>query len=179
MKRFALFVLALCLAAPVLANDTGAPLITRTVAPCRVLDTRFALGATPNLNAEDVFVRGALLPHSSGGRPDCLVPETAEAAIVNVTVIDPTSSGVLKIDATGFLSASQVFSRINFAAGQKISNEMTVSLCNVFLYPHPHAACPLDGAGRFLDFQIIPVMAAGASTHVVVDVVGYLERMPD
>jgi hypothetical protein len=166
------------LALPASANPTGAPLAHYPVEPCRVLDTRFALGPIAHNTGINVFIRGAALPATQGGtQTDCGVPVAAESAIINVAVVQPTSEGYLRLNGTGFVHGPKgPYSRINFAAGQTISNEMSVSLCNVFIYPAPHAPCLFDTAGHYLDFDIQPKIAVGASVHVVIDVVGYLAR---
>ncbi len=179
-KGLLAFIAALCLASAAQANPTGAPLLTFPVHPCRIMDTRVALGPLASSNAYDAFVRGNALPPSWGGtHADCGVPESAEAVVVNVTVLSATGPGNLRINGTGWLSSPKgIYSRVNFTQGQIIANEMQVSLCNVFLYPHPHEACPYDGQGSYLDFQISPAMPIPGSVHVIIDVLAYLARIP-
>lgn len=162
---------------PATANPTGAGLLVYPVEPCRVLDTRAGKGVIAVNVAIDVFVRGSQLRASDGAqRTDCRVPAAAEAVIVNVTAVWPEGNGFLKINGTGWVYGPQgQYSRLTYRAGENDANEMTVSLCNSYFAPHPHAACPQDGNGRYLDFQVLnPV--GGAPVHLVVDVVAYLAR---
>lgn len=178
MKRsVALSVLGLCLAASAFANPTGAPLQVFPVHPCRIFDTRVSLGPLPDGYAVDVFVRGDNLPASYGAlQSDCGVPREAEAVIVNVTAINPSAAGYLKISGTGWVtSPAGAYARLTFNAGDLVSNEMTISLCNIYLYPADHAACFYDSNGHYADFQIV---SAGASVHIAAEVVAYLKR-PD
>lgn len=175
MKRvvYALVVTAAALMPlPASANPTGAPLVSYPVEPCRFLDTRVS-GALQGGTVMRAWVRGILLSADNGAaQSDCGVPKTAEAVRVNIVVFQPTTSGHLKINGVGTVHGPQgVYSRINFNAGLNVSNEITISLCNLF---EPHQACPFDDVGRFLDFEILN-MSAGP-VHVVGDVVEYLQR---
>ncbi len=94
------------------------PLDFYTVPPCRMIDTRNAVGpyGGPALQA--------------GGRnfavaSQCGVPASARAIAVNVTVIGPTSSGFLAVGPTG---VSLSTSTVNFAAGQTRANNAVVGL---------------------------------------------------
>lgn len=157
------------------AAPTGQPLASYPVQPCRVLDTRAGLGPVPHGVTLDVFVRGSALPTSDGAlQTDCGVPNTAEAVVVNVVVVNPTAAGYLKANAHGEInSPNGAYNRLTFAAGDVISNEMQVGLCNAVFFDDAPPACPY-GMGLYRDFQVQPVMSPGASAHVVVDVVGYL-----
>lgn len=181
MRRTAtLSLLLLCLIAKQLyAAPTGSPLIVQPVEPCRVLDTRATLGALSANTAMSVYVRGSNLPSNQGGQSDCAIPPAAEAVVINVVAIAPTTVGHLKINGTG--GSSGTYSRVNYTPAENIANEMTVGLCNVFLFPHEHEPCPgpvILGPGVYADLQIINMAPAGSSTHIVADVVGYLARMP-
>ncbi|MDG4806686.1 hypothetical protein O7634_07940 [Micromonospora sp. WMMD1120] len=84
----------------------------RSVAPVRVLDTRAAGGS-------------AFAPHTGrtldlSGR----VPSGATAVVLNVTVTEPTTSGVLTVHPFG--TAVPTASNLNFVAGQTIPNLVMV-----------------------------------------------------
>lgn len=119
-----------------------------TVAPCRVLDTRNKNGpwGGPSLaaGADRVFV--------VGGR--CLVPASARAVAVNLTVTGPTVAGHLTIFQAG--GATTTTSAINFAAGQTRGN---------------NAVLTLGAAG---DLVVRCAMASGG-VHFILDVTGYFE----
>lgn len=173
--------LVLC-SSNLLANPTGAPLVSYPIEPCRILDTRVSIGAIPTHTAIDVFVRGSALQSSDGAQlANCGVPTSAEAVLVNVTAVFPSSTGDLLINGTGRvagLNGAYQYSRVTYMPGTLLSNEIQVSLCNTYLYPSPHSPCPHDGVSRYRDFQILNLSSTGSSVHVVVQVVGYLERMP-
>lgn len=161
------------------AQPTGAPLFHFPLHPCRVLDTRTSIGPLVGGNAMDVYVRGNQLLSSHGAqRADCGVPPEAEAVIINVTAIQPNSVGNLKLHATGWVHGPMGnYSRLNYAPAENAANEMTVSLCNTYIYPTTHEACGTgDPSGRYTDFQIWNSSAPTTTLHIVADVVGYLAR---
>lgn len=177
MKTLASFLIILfsaCLS--LLAHPTGAALYSFPVIPCRILDTRVSLGALQANTAMDVHVRGSALLSSEGaGISDCDVPPKAEAVMVNVTVVSPSSTGHLKINGYGEVAGPHgIYSRFNYRPFENDSNEMQIDLCNIFLFPAPHEPCGFDGF-RYNDFQVLNVATAG-SLHIVMDVVGYLAR---
>ncbi|WP_328421334.1 DUF1565 domain-containing protein [Micromonospora sp. NBC_00389] len=88
----------------------------RSIAPLRVLDTRSAGNS-------------AFAPHT--GRTLDLtgrIPAGATAAVLNVTVTAPTTSGVLTVHPYG--TAVPVASNLNFVAGQTIPNLVMVPVVN-------------------------------------------------
>lgn len=174
LSFFALLSLAFAVAAS--ANPTGAGLLVYPVEPCRILDTRVSIGPVDVNTAIDVFVRGSQLQASDGAqRSDCGVPPEAEAVVVNVTVVGPQGNGYLKINGTGRAYGPQGrYSRLTYRLGENDANEMTISLCNVYILPSEQEACPYDGMGRYSDFQVLN--AIGSPVWVVVDVVAYLAR---
>jgi len=180
MRHAVAVLLGVCLfTAPTFAHPTGAPLATFPVQPCRILDTRVA-APLPTGTAYDGFARGSALSSAWGAaQADCGIPAAAEAVTFNVTVLSPTTAGYLKINGTGSVtSPNGPYARIVFAALQSISNEVTVDLCNVYLFPAEHEPCPYteEEPDLFSDFQILPQMGTGGTVHVVIDVVNYLAR---
>jgi hypothetical protein len=91
-----------------------------TVAPCRAVDTRNAAGpwGGPALaaNSDRTF--------ALGGR--CGIPTSAKAASVNVTVLQATSAGDLRLYPAGTGMANS--SAINYSAGQTRANNATAPL---------------------------------------------------
>lgn len=101
-------------------------------------------------------------PLSSGGSlrlkatGACGIPATAVALAVNVTVLQPTASGRLSV-FPGDVAAET--STLNFQANETRANNATLRLS-------------YDGAGTL---RLNPVMPAGGTVHVAVDVTGYYE----
>lgn len=84
------------------------------------------------------------------------IPATAKALSVNVTAVSPATAGHAKVWAGG--SPEPTSSRINFAAGKNIANEMIV---------------PIGGDGN------IQLKNFAGNTHYVFDVTGYFEEDTD
>ena len=122
--------------------------IYHTITPCRLVDTRNAPGpyGGPALSAgtnRTIDVDGGA----------CGVPATADAVVLNVTVVGPTVPGFLQIWPTG--TAVPTVSALNFAAGQTRGNN------GIF---------KLDASGQF-DLRV-----SGGTTQVIIDVVGYFQE---
>jgi uncharacterized repeat protein (TIGR01451 family) len=117
-----------------------------TGTPCRVADTRNAVGDSggPALAANTVraFPVTGL----------CGVPADARAVVLNITVVQPTDVGDLRLFPAG--TAAPLASTINFGAGAVRANNAIISL----------------GAGGRLAVQCD--MPTG-STHVLIDVAAY------
>jgi Metallo-peptidase family M12 len=100
----------------------GGPTATHfyTVTPCRAVDTRNAAGpwGGPALaaNSDRTF--------ALGGR--CGIPTTAKAVSVNLTVVQGTAGGDLRLYPAGSGMASS--SAINYSAGQTRANNATAAL---------------------------------------------------
>ncbi|WP_406078016.1 hypothetical protein [Micromonospora sp. NBC_00858] len=88
----------------------------RSVAPLRVLDTRSA--------GNSAFAPNSGRTLDLSGR----IPAGATAAVLNVTVTAPTTSGVLTVHPYG--TAVPVASNLNFVAGQTIPNLVMVPVVN-------------------------------------------------
>jgi uncharacterized repeat protein (TIGR01451 family) len=119
-----------------------------TLAPCRLLDTRNAVGTYggPALAAggDRVFpLRG-----------QCDVPATARALSVNLTVTQSTANGNLRLYAAG--TPLPGVSTINYVAGQTRAND---------------AVAPLNGLGELA----VRCSQAAGTAHVILDVNGYFE----
>jgi hypothetical protein len=119
-----------------------------TVTPCRILDTRGAVGPSggPALaaNAERTIVLA--------GR--CGIPSSARAVSVNLTVTEPSSPGHLVLfPAATPLPAT---SNLNFRARQTRAN---------------NAVLPLGASGDI----VVRCTQAGGTVHFILDVNGYFE----
>ncbi|WP_410814711.1 right-handed parallel beta-helix repeat-containing protein [Micromonospora sp. 067-2] len=108
------------------------------VAPKRVLDTRSGAAKPIAPNAD------LRLDLSS------VLPADATAAILNVTVTQPTRAGVLAVYPDG--TPAPVASNLNFVAGQTIPNLVSV---------------------RVVDGRVAIRNASSGTTHVVADLAGY------
>jgi glucose/arabinose dehydrogenase len=120
-----------------------------TLTPCRVVDTRNPAGpyGGPALAA------GTTRTFTLAGQ--CGVPATAQAVAVNLTVTIPNAAGHLETFPAG--STPQGTSVLNFGPGQTRAN---------------NAALLLGATGGL---SVACVMPGGASTHFILDVVGYFE----
>jgi predicted outer membrane repeat protein len=127
--------------------DVG-PLDFNSLAPCRILDTRNAVGP----------LGGPALAAGSSRTfavwNVCGIPTTARALSINVTATRASAAGHLRLHPANQLVPGT--SALNFNAGLTRAN---------------NAILALGSAG---DFTIYCGMASG-STHVIVDVTGYFE----
>lgn len=133
------------LAVAVDAASQATPLSFHTLAPCRVLDTRLADGGLGG---------PALAPLSQrtfATVSACGIPPAARALAVNVTVVDATAPGNLRIYPAG--GAIPLTSAVNFGTGRVRSNNATVAL-------GPDAAFGVQND-------------AAGTVHLIVDVYGY------
>jgi outer membrane protein assembly factor BamB len=121
----------------------------KALTPARILDTRNGTGGFSGPvgagQSIDVQVAGA------GG-----VPATGvAAAILNVTVTQPTTSGYLTVYPTG--GGRPLASNLNFVAGQTVPNLVEVAL---------------GTSGKVSAFN------SSGSSHVVMDIAGYVATPP-
>jgi hypothetical protein len=155
MKRSALSVLGLCLAVSVapLAAQQGASSVT-VIQPCRLLDSRELPGGAPLLNGftYQIQARGA-----------CGIPETANAVLLTVAMTGATSAGHLTIWPSDLLQPAA--STLNYNGYGAVSSAAFARLC----------APPLiECSGVDLSFRL-----SSAPSHVILDVVGYTELLPE
>jgi hypothetical protein len=125
-----------------------------TLAPCRIADTRDPNGPTggPALNA-----------NTSRNFPIlgvCGVPFDAEAAVLNVTITQPTGLGNLRLYPAGTLLP--VASTINWLP-------QDFSVANGAIVP-----LGTDGAGNHLSVHTDMADPAG-TVHLIIDVTGYFK----
>lgn len=128
----------------------GAPsgLRLNTLTPCRLVDTRNAIGP---LGGPSI---GAGVERTFLATLACGVPATATALSVNITVVSPTTAGDLRLYAGG--GPAPLASVINFSSGQVRAN---------------NAILPLSGSHEFSVFSDQP----NGTVHLIVDVNGYFE----
>jgi hypothetical protein len=116
------------------------------VTPCRVIDTRNAVGpyggpALRNLATRDVQIGGT-----------CGIPTTAKAAVANITTVSPTTTGFLALYPAGTSWPGN--STINYRTGKSRAN---------------NAILRLSGTG------VTTVLNNGATQHFIIDVTGYFQ----
>jgi hypothetical protein len=137
---------ALMLAPLASGQTTGGPYQYYTVAPCRLVDSRFNQGAT-------VLV-GPVIQNITT-KTQCGVPATAKAVALNVTVVGASAGGFVELWATG--TPIPGTSNLNFNAGEPaLANGAIVSL---------GASTP--------DLSV--VCNGGVTTHFIIDIVGYFQ----
>jgi hypothetical protein len=116
-------------------------------APIRLLDTRLSIGKLPSGSVYVLQVTGV----DVGG---ISVPKGATGVVGNVTVVQPTGGGDLRLYPGG--APLPATSSINFANGQVVANGVTVGL----------------NTGGQISIKVD--MPAGTSTHVIFDASGYV-----
>jgi hypothetical protein len=124
-----------------IVNDDDSGLRYHAVTPCRVLDTR---STTPLVAGVErtVAVSGA-----------CGIPATARAVAANVTAVQPSDNGFVRLFPAG--QAAPTTSAINYSAGRARANN------------------GLFGLGT--SGSVTAVCGPVGTTHVVVDVTGYFQ----
>jgi len=123
----------------------------KPVTPARILDTRNGTGgfSAPIGSGQSIDVQVA-------GAAGSGIPATGvAAAILNVTVTQPTTSGYLTVYPTG--GGRPLASSLNFVAGQTVPNLVEVAL---------------GTGGKVSAFN------SSGSTHVVMDVAGWVATPP-
>ena len=140
---------------PVPANNTATdsavvnpapPVSFYVVSPCRIVDTRGPVADTggPALAANakrDILLTGI-------NAPPCGVPADARAVAVNVTVVNASDSGDLRLFPGGTSLPNS--SAINFVAGQVRANSAVLPLVNGFLSVQCDMPLGSTGTAHFL-----------------------------
>ena len=119
-----------------------------TLTPCRIADTRNAVGPLGG----PALVAG--LARTFAVNEICGVPSTARAVAINVTVVNPTAGGYLTLYPAG--TALPLASTINFRSGIVRANNAILSV------------------GASGQVSVFCGMASG-STDFVLDVTGFFE----
>jgi hypothetical protein len=120
-----------------------------SIAPCRVLDTRNAIGPLGGPALAGGVTRTFEIANHCG------IPTTATAISGNITVTRPTTAGYLMLYPSG--STPPLASVINFRAGQTRAN---------------NAIFPLGSSGRL---DVLCGMAGGNSVDFILDLNGYFQ----
>ena len=124
------------------------------VTPCRIVDTRLAVGAIPPGGIRSYYVRRDVAPQ--GGNPaGCPSPGDKEpfSVHINVTAVPVSGSGNIVAYPYGFVAPNA--SMVNYKTGaQNIANGGTIKTC---------FSCGKD----------INIQSNYGTTHVVIDVLGY------
>jgi hypothetical protein len=118
----------------------------KTVTPCRIYDSREIGDPLTSGTPRDIQIVDL-----------CGIPPSASAVSLNVTIVNPTGGGFLKVYPG---TTEPNTSTLNFSAGQTRANNAIVGL--------------LDGMLRVKSFQ-----ADGGTADVVIDVNGYTEQVPN
>jgi hypothetical protein len=133
--------------------------VYRTVAPCRLLDTRVASAGSAwrgplAAGSQTLVDHDRNLVQQGGNANGCGVAAEATAIAATVTVVAPAGMGDLRLFAAG--SPVPLASTINFAVVPGLA------LANTTIVPVAR-----NGGADFA------ILVDGAAVHVVVDVVGY------
>lgn len=150
MKTKALVLSGLAILLLTSAMEAAGPLSFFSVAPCRVVDTRW----TPGPQGGPALSSGT--PRNFQVAGYCGVPSDAQGLALNVTVVGPTQAGFLIL--WEYLQGMPGVSNINFNAGEP-------ALANGALVPMR------QGVG--LNISVVYGTAVPGTTHVIIDVAGY------
>jgi hypothetical protein len=135
------------------AAQAAGPYQFFSVPPCRIADTRNAVGPTGG----PALLAGA--PRNFPITGLCNVPTTAKAAVLNVTLVQPSMDGFLLI--WPYNTSMPVVSTINAAAGEPaIANGAIV---------------PLTTDPNLNISVVYGTGAPGGTAHVILDVTGYFQ----
>ena len=155
VSRTVLAVLAAGAVLSAVPSEAAGPFQYHSVTPCRLADTRNAVGPSggPILadNATRTFPVQGL----------CGIPVGAKAVSVNVTAVGPNGLGFLTLYPAGI--TRPVVSTLNYNAGENaIANGAIVVLA--------------DQAVQAQDLAVFArVATAGGTVHMVLDVTGYFQ----
>jgi len=141
--------------APAPAQAQNGPYQYFAVTPCRVFDTRTTSTQT---NGQPLANPG---PYDFRIQGNCGVPNGAKAVTINVTVVQPTQSGDLRLFPVG-AAAAQV-STLNYPPNEP-------ALANGAIVPLGTVAASTDK-----DLRTVIGMVASGTIHLLVDVTGYFQ----
>ena len=137
------------------AAEAAGPFQFFSVTPCRIVDTRNPTGVTGGPALVAGSPRNFPIDVAPAG---CGVPSTAKAAVLNVTLVQPSTDGFLLI--WPFNTAMPTVSTINAAAGDPaIANGAIV---------------PLTSDPSF-NISLVYGTSAPGTAHVILDVTGYFQ----
>ena len=123
--------------------------------PCRIVDTRIAGGKIVARTGRNYLVSGSSGDIvSQGGTGDCGVPSDAQAVVLNITSNQPSNEGFFSVYP--YNSPLPNATILNFTANQTIANSTVSAICQ--------PACLSD-----------ITIYSSSTTHLIVDVVGYMQ----
>ena len=131
----------------------GGPYQFYSITPCRLVDTRGPVGPTGGPILAGNVVRS--FPITGG---TCGIPATAQAAVLNVVIVSPTSGGNLRV--WPYNTTMPLVATINFDP-----NEPAIA---------NGAIAPL-AADPSLQVSVYPAMGVGPTAHLVIDATGYFQ----
>jgi hypothetical protein len=129
------------------AND----LVYTMVSPCRIMDTRNAIGRLSGGVARGFFVHGANFTAQGGSSTSCGIPADPSAVAINVVAVTPDNSGFMTLYPAGTLRPTA--SSMNYEGGKILANEVIAKTT----------------LGQTNDLEIY----SQYGTDVVIDIVGY------
>jgi len=141
------------------AQDAAATAETLFVAqdPCRIIDTRAGGGKLAANSTRTFFVKGTTGFAPQGGKTGgCGIPEFAAAVAVSVTTTNSSANNRL----------------VTFPAGSPVPTSTTVSYLKSANVTGSTIVQLASGTGK-----VLAIHNFNATTHVVVDVVGYFEEL--
>lgn len=130
-----------------------------TVAPCRLVDTRDPENPQGNGGPQILANTARDFPVFGVNARPCGVPEWAKAAVLNLTIVGPSSDGHIIAYQRGYPEIPLV-SNLNFTNGEPaLANGALIEL------------------GQYADKQITvwTAMSVGATANLVIDVTGYYQ----
>lgn len=136
-------------------SQAAGPFQFHSLTPCRVFDTRQVAAQT---NGQPLPNPG---PHLFRIQGNCGVPNGAAAVTANVTIVQPTRPGDLRLAPAGI--PAPTVSTLNFNAGEP-------ALANGAIVPLAGVAAPTDD-----DLAITIGMGGSGTVHVLLDVTGYFQ----
>lgn len=137
---------------PQTLGSFSSDLVYTPIAPCRIVDTRSAVGAFAAGTTRAYDADGTTLTAQGGSSTGCGIPfGVATAAAMNVTIAGADGFGWATVWGLGAMPNASL---VNYTAGWTIANSTIAPIA------------PGSGA----DFQ---VNLAGAGGHVIIDVMGY------
>ena len=132
-------------------GDADKDLVYTPITPCRVADSRLAMGPIAAGNARNYYLvgQGTYAPQG-GSNTDCGTSNvTASAVKVSLTAITPALGGLAVMFRTGDLRPS--ITSLSYAAGAVISNEVTVRVNagSAALYSQQNSHYTIDVIGYY------------------------------
>jgi hypothetical protein len=141
------------------AGPAFGPLQFYSVTPCRLVDTRDPQNQQGNGGPAIAANTARDFPVFGGNARPCGISNTAKAAVLNFTIVGPSSTGHIIAYQYGYPGIPLV-SNLNFDAGEPaLANGALIEL------------------GQYPDKQltVYTVMSAGGAANLIIDVTGYYE----